>query len=488
MTRDQLKAAIDAWTKKLKAVEDDSSELEAHVTHRFLAQATHLTGETADKVEPALASSEMILAGLGALHEHLRRATQKYDEVKDAWFPSATALSDADALLTGHTVEVPDAVKTVYAGKSAMTMESLLQVLQSALTSKKAVIMACDDAFSKLPAMLDELEKQVAETRLAIAVIRPVPELDQCAELIAEWRTTLLCDPLGVMAAVLREPARLEALKQRASHPQPPMPHPHPRSTAPQPPAPTPHPRPTGPQPPPPTPHPLPKTPQPTTPPANQPPSVDSALDAVLKAGKEGSRPRPSDKPADTVLDKVKGKGSSGQPATSDTTGGDTVLDKVKGKGAKDAPKPSDKDGDADVGAVLDAAKGKRTKDASPAPARDSGDTGSVLDQARGKGRKNPAPAPTEKESTGDTGSVLDRAKGRKPAPTTATGDATEATGSVLDKAKGSQVKKDEPAKKDKDGEPDSVLDKVRGKKSSAASPSNPDDDTPSVAGLFKKK
>ena len=218
MTLQEIDEALAAWNRRLTAMADNLMSLQSESTYRVLtgsggAAKVQIAGETAARVEPALAAMRAIFEQFGVLHATIDRAA-KIRESLPALFGGDEKIAEIHHLLFGRSVEppavdVPFAHRTLLSGAPSpqrLTLEELLAPMMRAFADARDSVLAVDRAWQEIAVRVGRAEEQIQQldTRAQSAGCAPgsgaAVALASASAVLAQSNEQLRVDPLGAMA------------------------------------------------------------------------------------------------------------------------------------------------------------------------------------------------------------------------------------------------------------------------------------------------
>ena len=240
MTLQQIDEALAGWNRRLTAMADNLMSLQSESTYRALtgsggATKVQITGQTAARVEPALAAIRVIFEQFGVLHATIERAS-KLREGLPSLFGGDEKIAEIYQLLFGRSVEppavdVPFAQRTLLSGApnpQRLTLEELLAPMTRAFVQARDSVLAVDRAWQEIAVRVAQAEEQIqrldARTQAAGCGRGSAAALAlaSTSAVLAQSNEQLRVDPLGAMTHLQFqvEPsfARLRNLVEAVEH------------------------------------------------------------------------------------------------------------------------------------------------------------------------------------------------------------------------------------------------------------------------------
>jgi hypothetical protein len=218
MTLQQIDEALAAWNRRLTAMADNLMSLQSESAYRALTGSggtikVKIAGETAIRVEPALAAMRAIFEQFGVLHATVERAA-KIREGLPTLFGGDEKIAEIYQLLFGRSVEppavdVPFAQRTLLSGApnpQRLTLDELLAPMTRAFAQARDSVLAVDRAWQDIAIRVVRAEEQFQQlgARAQSAACGPASNvaaaLASAAAVLAQSNEQLRVDPLGAMA------------------------------------------------------------------------------------------------------------------------------------------------------------------------------------------------------------------------------------------------------------------------------------------------
>lgn len=219
MTLREIDEALAGWNRRLTAMADNLMSLQSESTYRVLtgsggAKRVQITGETAARVEPALAAMHTIFEQFGVLHSTVDRAV-KIREGLPTLFGGDEKIAEIQQVLFGRSIEppaidVPFAQRTLLSGapsQQRLTLEELLGPMMRTFSEARDAVLAVDRAWQETAVRAGQAEERLQQliTRAQSAGCGPASEgvaaLNAASALVAQTNEQLRVDPMGAMAA-----------------------------------------------------------------------------------------------------------------------------------------------------------------------------------------------------------------------------------------------------------------------------------------------
>jgi hypothetical protein len=240
MTLREIDEALAAWNRRLTAMADNLMSLQAESCYRALtgsggATKVKVSGETAARVEPALAAMHALFEQFGILHSAVNRAA-KLRESLPALFGGDDKVAEIQRLLFGRSVE-PPAVDLPFAQRNLLsgapssryfTLEEILAPMMRAFSEARDAILAVDRAWQETAVRAGQAEEQLqqlaARAQLAGcgAASDAAGAIEAATASLARLNEQLRVDPLGAAAHFNSQwtsgLGRLRSLVEAAEH------------------------------------------------------------------------------------------------------------------------------------------------------------------------------------------------------------------------------------------------------------------------------
>ena len=217
MTLQQIDEALADWNRRLTAMADNLMSLQSESTYRALtgsggATKIQIAGQTAARVEPALAAIRVIFEQFGVLHATIERAS-KLREGLPSLFGGDEKIAEIYQLLFGRSVEppavdVPFAQRTLLSGApnpQRLTLEELLAPMMRAFVQARDSVLAVDRAWQEIAVRVARAEEQIQQLGARAQSAGCVPgsaaalALTSTSVVLAQSNEQLRVDPLGAM-------------------------------------------------------------------------------------------------------------------------------------------------------------------------------------------------------------------------------------------------------------------------------------------------
>jgi hypothetical protein len=178
VTLQQIDTALAAWNGRLEAVAGNLLWLQNDVTYQMLtgsggAARVNLSGETAARVDPALATVRNLFSHFDMLRSTVDRAADIRKGLP-AFFGfgagSGQRLGEMATLLFGRSIQlpmtaIPAGQRTLLSGSRTtqdLSPEEALQAMTAAFAAARDAVVAVDQAWRKLAEGIDRTETQLA--------------------------------------------------------------------------------------------------------------------------------------------------------------------------------------------------------------------------------------------------------------------------------------------------------------------------------------
>jgi hypothetical protein len=228
VTLEQIDQLLADWRKKIDLVGQNLMDLNSLPTYQRLSGASgfpkvELTGITQARVTPALAAMSDLFQDFDLLLNTIDQAVQLRKQVP-LFLGAEQKVHQIEQLLTGRSIQLP-AVQTPLAQRGLLTAtetanaiapEQLLAVMTDAFQVAKDVILAVDEAWSRLEPTLANAEAETLSLQTLADSLGQgsLSELIVARQAIASLGISIESDPLGVSADFDKEiKPRIERVK-----------------------------------------------------------------------------------------------------------------------------------------------------------------------------------------------------------------------------------------------------------------------------------
>jgi len=217
MTLQEIDEALAAWNRRLTAMADNLMSLQAESTFRVLtgsggANRVQIAGETAARVEPALAAMHTMFERFGVLHSAVDRAS-KLREGMPMLFGGDEKIAEIQRVLFGRSIEppavdVPLAQRTLLSGAPSpqrLTLEELLAPMMRTFSEARDAVLSVDRAWQEIAVRVAHAEERLQQfaARAQSAGYGPASDLaaalTAASALVAQSNEQLRVDPLGAL-------------------------------------------------------------------------------------------------------------------------------------------------------------------------------------------------------------------------------------------------------------------------------------------------
>ncbi len=214
MNLEELDKEIAFWNETSGTIVANIYALYEHPAYRSLAghlrtPPAHVEGVTSQLAAPAVAA----VGGLLSRALELRHAVARAQELRKS-MPlvfQAERIREIHALLSEPSIRLPEnllapsqriAIGLTQSATQAFTPRQMLDAMLPEFNAAKAAILAVDDAWSRLPGLLDSAASEASTLQKLDP--KSLDSIPIQAKLEA-WRGNAMSDPLGVLAALQQE-------------------------------------------------------------------------------------------------------------------------------------------------------------------------------------------------------------------------------------------------------------------------------------------
>lgn len=217
MTLQEIDEALAAWNRRLTAMADNLMSLQSESTYRVLtgsggATRVQIVGETAARVEPALAAMRAMFEQFGVLHSTVDRAS-KIREGLPSLFGGDEKIAEIQHVLFGRSIEppavdVPLAKRTLLSGAPSpqrLSLEELLAPMVRTFSEARDAVLTVDRVWQEIALRATRAEERLQQLAVRAQSVGCGPAsaaaaaLTAASALVAKANEQLRVDPLGAM-------------------------------------------------------------------------------------------------------------------------------------------------------------------------------------------------------------------------------------------------------------------------------------------------
>jgi DNA-binding transcriptional MerR regulator len=212
MTTREIDEALERWNARLAAAAQNLVDLQSLPAYERLAgmngvpKAT-LTGDTAERVEPALKTVSLLLQYFDLLQHTILRA----EEIRrglPAYFGAEEKHREIEQILRTASIRLPSVAiplgqRSLLSGvenTECIAPEQLLNSMAQAFDNVKSGVLACDAAWERLGRGIDACAEQIRGLRGQDVSLREIAELDSAQQLLEDMRERAESDPLSAFS------------------------------------------------------------------------------------------------------------------------------------------------------------------------------------------------------------------------------------------------------------------------------------------------
>ena len=215
MTLEEIDKLLADWKKKIDLVGQNLIDLHGLPTYQRLTgvsdySAVQLTGVTQARLRPALEAMNDLFGYFDLLVKTVNQATQLRASIIPRFLRSPQKLQEIEQLLTKPSIQLT-VIQTPLAERgllsaaetsSAIAPQDLLVLMTKAFNVAKEVVLAVDEAWSRLQPLLVEAQAEIQHLqKLADSLgVDSLKELSDVSQKITSLRDSIESDPLGVSA------------------------------------------------------------------------------------------------------------------------------------------------------------------------------------------------------------------------------------------------------------------------------------------------
>ncbi len=215
MTLEEIDKLLADWKKKIDLVGQNLIDLHGLPTYQRLTgvseySAVQLTGVTQARLRPALEAMNDLFGYFDLLVKTVDKATQLRASIIPRFLRSPQKLQEIEQLLTCPSIQLT-VIQTPLAERGllsaaetthAIAPEDLLVLMTNAFNVAKEVVLAVDEAWSRLQPLLIEAQAEIQQLqKLADSLkLDSLKELSDVSQKITSLRDRIESDPLGVSA------------------------------------------------------------------------------------------------------------------------------------------------------------------------------------------------------------------------------------------------------------------------------------------------
>ena len=217
MTLQQIDQALANWSRRLEAIADNLFSLQAEPAYQSLtgsngAKKVAVDGETAARVEPALAAMQTMFEDFGTLHATIDRAKDLRKSLPTL-FGADQKLAELNHLLCGKSIQlpvvsVPLQQRTLLgAGQRSdfMCPDDLLAAMVQTYAVARDAVLAVDKAWQQLAAELTRVEDKLDWLRRQPAGLAAQRNIADAERSLQRARDQIQSDPLGSLGELQQQ-------------------------------------------------------------------------------------------------------------------------------------------------------------------------------------------------------------------------------------------------------------------------------------------
>jgi hypothetical protein len=209
MTTREIDEALERWNSRLAAAAQNLVDLQSLPAYERLAglngvPRAKLTGDTAERVEPALKTVSLLLQYFDLLQHAIMRA-EEIRRGMPAYFGAEEKHREIEQILRTASIHLPPVAiplgqRSLLSGvenTECIAPEQLLNSMAQAFDSVKSVVLACDAAWERLGREIDGCAEHIQGLRAGDVSLREIAELDAAQHLLQDMRERAESDPLS---------------------------------------------------------------------------------------------------------------------------------------------------------------------------------------------------------------------------------------------------------------------------------------------------
>jgi hypothetical protein len=209
MTTREIDEALERWNARLAAAAQNLVDLQSLPAYERLAGVNgvpkaKLTGDTAERVEPALKTVSLLLQYFDLLQHTIMRA-EEIRRGMPSYFGAEEKHREIEQILRTASIHLPPVAiplgqRSLLSGvenTECIAPEQLLNSMAQAFDNLKSVVLACDAAWERLGRGIDACAEQIRTLRAGDVSLREIAELDSAQQLLEDMRERAEGDPLS---------------------------------------------------------------------------------------------------------------------------------------------------------------------------------------------------------------------------------------------------------------------------------------------------
>ena len=215
MTLEEIDKLLADWKKKIDLVGQNLIDLHGLPTYQRLTgvsdhSATQMTGVTQGRLRPALEAMNDLFGYFDLLVKTVDKATQLRALIIPRFLRSPQKLQEIEQLLTLPSIQLT-VIQTPLAERgllsaaetsNAIAPQELLVLMTNTFNVVKEVVLAVDEAWSRLQPLLVEAQAEIQQLQKFAdsLLLDSLKELSDVSQKITSLRDRIESDPLGVSA------------------------------------------------------------------------------------------------------------------------------------------------------------------------------------------------------------------------------------------------------------------------------------------------
>ncbi len=219
MTQERIDILIADWRRKIATATENLLALDDTLAMKRIEgrdgfSAQPLSGVTAARVVPALASMRDLFGQVGTLSDVIERASRMRRSLNRVWRYHET-LAEIEQLLTGASIPLPDLQTPLTernllsspANTRAITPEKLILAMTDAFATARDAVLSVEAAWERWEPIIDALQRKsdTLQEQADALGLSPPSGLGEAKRKIADLQKRIVSDPLGIAENSERE-------------------------------------------------------------------------------------------------------------------------------------------------------------------------------------------------------------------------------------------------------------------------------------------